>query len=89
MILTTREPGVSGAIAKYLAKYGDGIQQVEFRCSNVDRATQILKDKFGVALTFIPLHPHGADGTRSIFPRRLSGWGVSAHRNYTNYSLAR
>src|SRR5437879_6620634 len=47
-ILTTREPGGTGAIAKYLAKFGDGIQQVELRCSNVDRATQILKDKFGV-----------------------------------------
>src|SRR6266849_6710124 len=47
-ILTTREPGGSGAIAKYLAKFGEGIQQVEYRCANVDRATQILKDKFRV-----------------------------------------
>jgi hypothetical protein len=65
-ILTTREPGGSGAIAKYLAKFGEGIQQVEFRCSNVDRATQILKDKFGV----VPVYPatrHGADGTRVNF----------------------
>ncbi|HEX7696729.1 MAG TPA: hypothetical protein VF394_04995, partial [Candidatus Acidoferrum sp.] len=53
-------------IAKYLAKYGDGIQQVEFRCSNVDRATQILKDKFGVAPVY-PATRHGADGTRVNF----------------------
>ena len=65
-ILTTREPGGTGAIAKYLAKFGDGIQQVEFRCSNVDRATQILKDKFGVAPVY-PATRHGADGTRVNF----------------------
>jgi len=38
--------GRSGAIARYLAKFGEGVQQVEFRCTNVDRATEILKDKF-------------------------------------------
>jgi hypothetical protein len=38
-VLTTREPGGSGAIARYLAKFGEGVQQVEFRCENVDRAT--------------------------------------------------
>jgi hypothetical protein len=65
-ILTTREPGGSGAIAKYLGKFGEGIQQVEYRCANVDRATQILKEKLGVA----PIYPAtraGADGTRVNF----------------------
>ena len=65
-ILTTREPGGLGAIAKYLAKFGEGNQQVEYRCANVDRATQILKDKFGVT----PVYPApwaGADGTRVNF----------------------
>src|SRR5258708_15943081 len=47
-ILTTREPGGSGAIAQYLAKFGEGIQHVEYRCADVDPATQILKDKFTV-----------------------------------------
>jgi len=37
-IVTTREPGGSGAIAKYLAKFGEGVQQVEYRCEDVDRA---------------------------------------------------
>src|SRR5689334_12913811 len=37
-ILTTREPGGSGAIAKYLAKFGEGVQQVELLCSSVDQA---------------------------------------------------
>ncbi len=65
-ILTTREPGGSGAIAKYLAKFGEGVQQVEYRCANVDRATQVLKEKFRVS----PVYPEtraGADGTRVNF----------------------
>jgi hypothetical protein len=65
-ILTTREPGGSGAIARYLAKLGEGIQQVEYRCLNVDRAAQILKDKFGVAPVYAATRP-GADGTRVNF----------------------
>jgi hypothetical protein len=65
-ILTTREPGGSGAIAKYLAKFGEGIQQVEYRSTNVDRASQILKERFRVS----PVYPetrNGADGTRVNF----------------------
>jgi len=65
-VLTTREPGGSGAIAKFLGKLGEGIQQVEYRCADVDRATQILKEKLKVA----PVYPEtraGADGTRVNF----------------------
>ncbi|HYL85291.1 MAG TPA: hypothetical protein VE263_13730 [Candidatus Angelobacter sp.] len=65
-ILTTREPGGSGAIAKYLAKFEEGVQQVEFLCTNVDRATQILKEKFKVAAVYPATRP-GADGTRVNF----------------------
>ncbi len=65
-ILTTREPGGAGAIARYLTKFGEGVQQVEFRCSNVYRATQILKEKFGVAPVY-PATRGGADGTRVNF----------------------
>jgi hypothetical protein len=65
-ILTTREPGGSGAIARYLAKLGEGIQQVEYRCLNVARAAQILKDKFGVAPVYAATRA-GADGTRVNF----------------------
>ncbi len=36
-VLTTKEPGGSGAIARYLAKFGEGVQQVEYRCKNVDQ----------------------------------------------------
>jgi len=65
-ILTAREPGGSGAIAKYLAKFGEGIQQVEYRCTNVDGATQILKETFKVASVY-PATRGGADGTRINF----------------------
>jgi hypothetical protein len=65
-VLTTRAPGGPGAIARYLAKFGEGVQQVEFRCIDVDRATAILKELFGV----VPVYPQtraGADGTRVNF----------------------
>lgn len=65
-VLTARDPKGEGAIAKYLSKFGEGVQQVEFRCTNVDRATQILKENFGV----LPIYPQtrfGADGTRVNF----------------------
>jgi hypothetical protein len=39
---------------------------VEFRCSNVDRATEILKEKFGVSGIYPEPRP-GADGTRVNF----------------------
>ena len=65
-VLTTAEPDGQGAIARYLTKFGEGVQQVEFRCKNVDRATQILKDTFGVQ----PIYPQtsaGAGDTRVNF----------------------
>jgi hypothetical protein len=65
-ILTTREPGGSGVIAKYLAKFGEGVQQVEFLCTNVGRASLILKDKLGVDSVY-PATRHGTDGTRVNF----------------------
>lgn len=65
-LLTTREPGGEGAIARYLSKFGEGVQQVEFRCMNVDRATEILKDKFKIAPVY-PATRAGADGTRVNF----------------------
>jgi hypothetical protein len=65
-VLTTREPGGTGAIARYLAKFGEGVQQVEYRCANVDRATAILKERFGVAPVYPQTRP-GAEGTRINF----------------------
>lgn len=65
-VLTTAEPDGQGAIARYLAKFGEGVQQTEFRCKNVDRATQILKEHFGVQAIY-PQTRAGASGTRVNF----------------------
>ena len=65
-ILTTRAPGGGGAIARYLEKFGEGIQQVEYTSSDVGRATEILRARLGLQ----PLYPKaraGADGTRINF----------------------
>src|SRR5215475_14778024 len=65
-VLTTNAPGGKGAIARYLARFGEGIQQVEFLCKDVDRATAILRDRFDL-LAVYPETRNGADGTRVNF----------------------
>lgn len=65
-VLTTREPGGAGAIARFLAKRGQGVQQVEFRCSDVDRAAAILREEFGVEPLYLSKRL-GADGTQVNF----------------------
>lgn len=65
-ILTTGEPGGTGAIARYLERHGEGIQQIEISAQDVDRATEILRARFALA----PIYPatrRGADGTRVNF----------------------
>jgi hypothetical protein len=65
-ILTTRDPKAQGALARYLSKFGEGIQQVEYRCRNVDAATALLKTKFAVEPIYPQTRP-GADNTRINF----------------------
>jgi len=65
-ILSTKNPGGDGVIAKFLEKFGEGIQQVEYEVSNVDSATKILADKFAQNAIY-PATRHGADGTRVNF----------------------
>lgn len=65
-VLTSKDPAGNGTMARYLRKFGEGVQQVEFRCKNVDRATEILRQK----LSLQPVYPAaraGADGTRVNF----------------------
>jgi hypothetical protein len=65
-VLTSREPAGPGAIARFLAKHGEGVQQVEFPAADVDRAARILRDEFEVR----PVYPEkrkGADGTMVNF----------------------
>jgi hypothetical protein len=65
-ILTTRDPSGSGAIARYLAKFGEGIQQLEINVTDVDRATELLRTRF-VLEPIYPATRAGADGTRVNF----------------------
>lgn len=65
-ILTTRSCDSGGAIAKFLAKFGEGIQQVEFITTNVDKATALLQTHLGVKAIY-PATRAGADGTRVNF----------------------
>lgn len=65
-ILTPRDPAAArGAIAQFLARKGEGIQQVEYPVKDVERATARL-----VALGETPVYPAaraGADGSRVNF----------------------
>ena len=65
-VLTSVDATGSGAVARFLQKFGEGIQQVEFRCADVDRATQILQEKFSINPVYPATRP-GADGTRVNF----------------------
>ncbi|HEX2715246.1 MAG TPA: hypothetical protein VHM88_23960 [Candidatus Acidoferrales bacterium] len=65
-ILTTKAPGGNGAIARFLEKFGEGIQQVEYEVKSVDRATETLRAQLGQQ----PIYPQaraGADGSRVNF----------------------
>jgi hypothetical protein len=65
-ILTTRDSAGQGAIARYLRKFGPGIQQVEIGVRSVDRAQVVLREQFKIE----PIYPQtraGADGTRVNF----------------------
>jgi tellurite resistance protein TerC len=60
-ILTTNAPGGNGAIARFLQKFGEGIQQVEIDVTDVDRVTQILRTKFNLE----PIYPSTRNGANS------------------------
>lgn len=65
-ILTTRAPGQDGSIAKYLGKFGEGIQQVEFLTSDIHELTRRLAGRLNVRSIY-PAARDGADGTRVNF----------------------
>ncbi len=65
-ILTTIAPGGDGVIARFLEKFGEGVQQVEMDVTDVDRATEILRARFKIE----PIYPAtrlGANSTRVNF----------------------
>jgi len=65
-ILTTRDLNGEGAIARFLKRFGEGIQQVEYRCQDVDRATALVMESFGLTPVY-PAARLGADDTRINF----------------------
>src|SRR5215831_18772855 len=65
-VLTTRDPDGTGAIAKFLKKHGEEIQQIEWNVRNVERATALVREKIGIT----PVYPQariGANQTRVNF----------------------
>jgi hypothetical protein len=65
-VLTTRDPAGDGAIARFLARSGAGIQQIECEVRDATRATQVIRSRFALE----PLYPEtraGANGTRVNF----------------------
>jgi len=65
-VLTTKRGLASGAIEKFLQKYGEGIQQIELETRDVNKATKILRSRFGVTPVYAQSRA-GADGTRVNF----------------------
>jgi len=65
-ILRPGEASPEGAITKFLARFGEGIQQVEYFVSDVDRATEIIRERHGAKPVF-PQSRAGADNTRVNF----------------------
>jgi methylmalonyl-CoA/ethylmalonyl-CoA epimerase len=65
-VLTSRQPDGDGAIAKFLRNRGEGLQQVEYRCEDVNQAAILLREKFGIKAIY-PEARAGADGTRVNF----------------------
>lgn len=57
-ILTTQAPGRGGAIARFLERFGEGIQQVEIPTPNVDRTCELLRTRLGIE----PLYPQARSG---------------------------
>jgi hypothetical protein len=58
-VMTPRTGETEGAIAKFLARFGEGIQQVECDVRNVSRAVEILEQRFQLA----PVYPHVREGS--------------------------
>jgi hypothetical protein len=65
-VLTTRDAAGQGAIARYLSRFGAGIQQVECDIRDVTQATTLLRERFAVEPVYKDTRA-GANGTRVNF----------------------
>src|SRR5437879_1388526 len=57
-VMTPRTPATEGPIVKFLARFGEGIQQVECDVREVSRATEILQQRFQIE----PVYPQTRPG---------------------------
>ena len=65
-ILTTRTGDEKGAIARFLARNGEGIQQIEYLTNDLDRAVELIRSRLNLNPIYPATRP-GADGTRVNF----------------------
>jgi hypothetical protein len=65
-ILTSRDPGGSGAIARFLVRNGEGIQQVEYLVRGAARASSLVRDLCALSPVY-PAPRRGAGGTTINF----------------------
>ncbi len=65
-VLTTRIPETRGAIARFLEKFGEGIQQVELEVTSVERAAEVVRARFQIEPIY-PVAQPGANATRVNF----------------------
>jgi hypothetical protein len=65
-LLTTKDPRGAGAISRFLQKFGEGIQQIEWLVRDVDRVTDLLRKRFNLEPIYTKTRA-GADGTRVNF----------------------
>jgi hypothetical protein len=73
-VLTSRDPAGGGAIARFLERFGAGIQQIECEVRDVTRATELIRSHFALE----PVYPEtraGANGTRVNFFLAPAGEG--------------
>ncbi len=73
-ILTTEEGRGGGAIERFLARRGEGIQQVELPVADVERATVLVRERFALEAAYSEAR-RGADGTRVNFFLVTAGGG--------------
>jgi hypothetical protein len=76
-ILTTQAPEGGGAIARFLGRFGEGIQQVEYATPDLDRATELVRQRLSLAPVY-PVARPGADGTRVNFFLAAAAGGKKA-----------
>jgi hypothetical protein len=74
-ILTSRDPAGSGAIARFLARIGEGIQQVEYLVRDVARACSLVRDLAGLSPVYPAPRPGAGSTTINFFLAVTPGGG--------------